>query len=185
MLSARSLLFTAFDILFNLFLIGLYDLHIMDTTKTIVPLSITDAEKGGWDISNSILDKKENFDLCLVGHCLTEAIVKFDPIRNTLADLWRLIGKVNIRDLGSGRIPFCFFYEVDLLQIINGGPWTFNNHLLVTHRIREGEDPRRVDIDICPLWVQVHFLSSGCFLDILAQWFGNFLGGFIDYDVHH
>ncbi|MBA0794457.1 hypothetical protein Gohar_018785, partial [Gossypium harknessii] len=34
-----------------------------------------------------------------------------------------------------------FYYEINLDRFLEGSPWTFNNHLLLFHRLREGEDP--------------------------------------------
>lgn len=92
-----------------------------------------------------------------------EAAVKFEPMRDTLADIWHPLGGVNIKDLGGGRYLFRFFYKVDIQCIIPRGPWTFNNHILVLYRLREDENPWKVDLFKCLFWVQVHSLLVGCF----------------------
>lgn len=98
----------------------------------ISALSITEPEEGEWHIAKGGLDLKESYKLCLVIRVFTEAVVKFEPMKNTPTDIWQPLGGVNIMDLGVRRILFRFLDEVDIKRVINGHPWTFNNHLLVT-----------------------------------------------------
>lgn len=47
------------------------------------------------------LRELESYELCLVGRFLTEVVIRFEPMRNTLANIWHLLGGVNIKDLGG------------------------------------------------------------------------------------
>ncbi|MBA0651276.1 hypothetical protein Goklo_018619, partial [Gossypium klotzschianum] len=52
-----------------------------------------------------------------------------------------------------------FYYEVDLDRFLEGSPWTFNNHLLLFHKLRE--DPIVVPLFWSNFLVQVHGLPTG------------------------
>ncbi|KAH1098557.1 hypothetical protein J1N35_015478 [Gossypium stocksii] len=52
-----------------------------------------------------------------------------------MANIWHPLEGVQISDLGEKRFLFKFFNEVDIHRVITGAPWTFNNHLLIIHRI--------------------------------------------------
>ncbi|MFQ6654178.1 hypothetical protein Gotur_025265 [Gossypium turneri] len=71
------------------------------------------------------------YQFCLVGLCLTDSIVHFPSLRNTMADLWHPIGGICITELGEKRYLFQFFNEIDCARVIAGITWFFNNHLLI------------------------------------------------------
>ncbi|MBA0724288.1 hypothetical protein Golax_020988, partial [Gossypium laxum] len=41
------------------------------------------------------------YQFCLVGRCLTDNVVHFPSLRNTMADLWHPIGGICIMELGE------------------------------------------------------------------------------------
>lgn len=98
----------------------------------MVGLKIIDKEEEGWMLEEESKEEKH-----IEG---TESTVKFPSMKNTLANLWHLIRGVVISDLGEKRILFIIFLEIDIMRVINGAPWTFNNHLLVFHRLTKNED---------------------------------------------
>ncbi|MBA0632475.1 hypothetical protein Godav_001205 [Gossypium davidsonii] len=69
-----------------------------------------------------------------------------------------------------------FFHEVDMDRVLWSSPWTFNNHLLVLHRLRKGEDPNFVPLVFVEFWVQVHDLLPGFYFEEVARQLGNFVG---------
>lgn len=58
---------------------------------------------------------------------------------------------------------------MDLDRLINGAPWTFNNHLLVFHQLEAGEDPVEVPLVSLTFLVQVHELPMGLFIESIAK----------------
>ncbi|KAJ8900377.1 hypothetical protein K2173_025017 [Erythroxylum novogranatense] len=53
---------------------------------------------------------------------------------------------------------FVFFHEIDTRKIITGGPWSFNNCLLLIHQLREGENLEDIEFNAVDFWVRVHDL---------------------------
>ncbi|MBA0804886.1 hypothetical protein Gohar_004444 [Gossypium harknessii] len=54
---------------------------------------------------------------------------------------------------------------MDLERVQNEAPWTFINHLLVFHRMDEGEDPPKVPLIYTWFWVQVHGVPLGFYFE--------------------
>ncbi|MFQ6624941.1 hypothetical protein Gotur_004514, partial [Gossypium turneri] len=71
---------------------------------------------------------------------------------------------------------------MDLERVIKGSPWTFNNHLLILHKLKRGEDPLKKPLIYSPLWVQIHNVPIGFVLENLAIQLWNFIGEFMEYD---
>ncbi|KAH1096419.1 hypothetical protein J1N35_013340 [Gossypium stocksii] len=73
----------------------------------------------------------QDYRICLVGRCLTDGVVNFPSLHNTMADLWHPIGGICISDLGDKRYLFQFFHKIDMQRVMLGTHWFFNNHLLI------------------------------------------------------
>ncbi|XP_012435591.1 uncharacterized protein At4g02000-like [Gossypium raimondii] len=71
---------------------------------------------------------------------------------------------------------------MDFDRVVKGAPWTFNNHLLVFHHLKCGDDPLEVDLLFTEFWIQIHNLPPGMFTEKIARQFGEFIGVFVDYD---
>ncbi|KAH1096986.1 hypothetical protein J1N35_013907, partial [Gossypium stocksii] len=99
-----------------------------------------------------------------------------------MANLWNLIRGISISDLGKRRFLFHFYIEMDIVQVIQGNPWTFINHLLMFHRLEKGEDHLKVSLCFVDFWVQVHDIPVVFYNEQLARQFETFLDIFLDYD---
>ncbi|MBA0659642.1 hypothetical protein Goklo_011754 [Gossypium klotzschianum] len=66
--------------------------------------------------------------------------------------------------------------------VIKNGPWNFNSHLLILHRLQQGEDPLSVQLHWVDFWILIHDLPIGFIADAVAHQLGNFIGEFIEYD---
>lgn len=68
---------------------------------------------------------------------------------------------------------------------MDNGPWTFDNHLLLLHELKPGEEPMEVPLHLATFWVQVHDLPSGFFSEIVGRALGKFIGTFLLYDENN
>ncbi|MBA0790896.1 hypothetical protein Gohar_015512 [Gossypium harknessii] len=123
------------------------------------------------------------YQFYLVGRCLTDSVVHFPSLRNTMADLWHPIGGICITELGEKWYLFQFFIEVDIERVVAGKPWFFNNHLLILQKIPSGENPAALELNFTEFWVQVHELPPRLMTESMAKQFGDFCGKFIEYDT--
>ncbi|MBA0628411.1 hypothetical protein Godav_023136 [Gossypium davidsonii] len=64
-------------------------------------------------------------------------------------------------DLGEKIFLLQFFNEIDIARVEKRAPWTFNNHLLISHWLMEEDDPMLVPMIHDNFWVQVHDLPPG------------------------
>lgn len=66
--------------------------------------------------------------------------------------------------------------------MLNGGPWSFNNTMLLLEEIPEGEEPLKVPLWFLNIWIQVYDLPSGFMSEPVGIQLGNFFGSFLMYD---
>ncbi|MBA0708944.1 hypothetical protein Golax_024022, partial [Gossypium laxum] len=118
-------------------------------------LNIEDGEEEGWMIGDI---QKLVYEFYIVGCFLTTSVVHFSAMRNTMTNLWHSLEGVQISNLGGKRFMSKFFYEGDIDRVENGVSWTFNNHLLAIHRLKEDEDPLQIPLVTTNFLVQVHDL---------------------------
>ncbi|PPS05347.1 hypothetical protein GOBAR_AA15318 [Gossypium barbadense] len=83
----------------------------------IANLKLMDEEKEKFNEESAMVEW--NYQYCLVGPCLTDSVVHFPSLRNTMADLWHPIAGICISDLGDKRYLFQFFHEVDIKRVIS------------------------------------------------------------------
>ncbi|CAN0881811.1 hypothetical protein LINGRAHAP2_LOCUS14449 [Linum grandiflorum] len=52
-------------------------------------------------------------------------------MRTQMANLWKPHEGISIFDKGEGLILFRFYHPLDRDLVLEGGPWTFDQHLLL------------------------------------------------------
>ncbi|MBA0834141.1 hypothetical protein Goarm_006521 [Gossypium armourianum] len=124
----------------------------------LAALSLDGGEEDAWSITSCKGEEEGGNGLYFVGSFLTANIIQLQAMRTTVANLWH---------------PY----------VMDGNPWTFNNHLLVYHRLQLGEDPLCVPLHFVDYWIQVHDLSPGLMSEGMIKQFGAFLVTYIDYDA--
>ncbi|KAM7267486.1 hypothetical protein ACFE04_009652 [Oxalis oulophora] len=150
--------------------------------EQITQLSIQDVEEEPWKLDETIDPNQISYFKCLVGTFLTTSIIYVDSMKKTLVNLWHLIGRFNINDLPNKRFLFRFFLDVDVERVIDGGSWTFHNHLMIEHKLTKGDDLDMVPLVISDMWVQIHFFPPGFITKQMVIKFDNYIGTFLLYD---
>ncbi|MBA0758488.1 hypothetical protein Gotri_021480, partial [Gossypium trilobum] len=137
----------------------------------IAGLRIDVEEEEAWLINGGAKTQKLMHEYFLVGCFLTASVVHFPTIRNTIPNIWHPFGGVLILDLGEKRFLFKFYHELDISRGHKWASWTFNNHLLVFHWLKDSEDPMEVLLIYSYLWVQIHDLPPCMFSEEIAKYF--------------
>lgn len=145
--------------------------------------SIEGEEEDAWQLSSNDGIGDVSDSLYFVGNFLTASIIYFQAMHTTLVDLWHLFRGISILDLEDKRYLFRFYYDIDIEWVVEGSSWTFNNHLLVFHRLTLEKDPKSVPLYYVNFWVQIHNLSARLVSKGMAKQFGAFLGTFVTYDT--
>ncbi|KAK5793155.1 hypothetical protein PVK06_034292 [Gossypium arboreum] len=65
--------------------------------EDLANLKLLDEEEEAFQEEAVLMDRSYQF--CLVGQCLTDSVVHFSSLHNTMADLWHPIGGICITDL--------------------------------------------------------------------------------------
>ncbi|XP_074352279.1 uncharacterized protein LOC141691439 [Apium graveolens] len=142
---------------------------------------LEDEDEEGVIITNEELPVKEQ-SFVLVGRFLTEKNINFNAIQNVMASLWRPKEGMEIHDLGDHRFSFMFFHKLDLQKVVEGGPWTFEQSLLLYHVLGENENPYTVPLNNMDIWMQVYDVPKGLISEKLLQNIGDFVGTFVKSD---
>ncbi|KAH1083029.1 hypothetical protein J1N35_022790 [Gossypium stocksii] len=113
----------------------------------------------------------EDYSFFLVEQVLTDSVVHFSSLMNTLVDLWHPLGGMTITKIGDKRILFHLYNVVDFKRIMDGMPLFFNTHLIVFHKVAKGEDLDQVSLFFSLLGIQVHNLPIGFMTEGMAWQF--------------
>lgn len=70
-------------------------------------------------------------------------------------------------------------------RVMNTGPWSFDNYLLILFGIQEGEVLNQIPLFQATFWVQVHDVPTGFMSQRVGQILGNFIGQFVEYDANN
>lgn len=157
----------------------------MENTENIeshlAKLNIEDEENEElvFDADVEVLNK---YDLCLVGKFLSEKKINSRAMKSKLADVWKPAMGITIKELEADIYLFQFYHSEDLNWVKNGGPWSFDNIMLVLSTIPPGENPVKVPLVSLNIWIQIHDLPSGFMSEQVGKQLGNFFGEFIMYD---
>ncbi|XP_075489138.1 uncharacterized protein LOC142527993 [Primulina tabacum] len=132
---------------------------------------------------NSTHQKSSDLEFCLIGRFLTDRSINFNAMKNRMASIWRPGKGICIKELEGNLYLFQFFHTIDLKRVLDGGPWSFDNHLLVLHKMKSGEIPSLIPLNSADFWVQVYDLPIGFMSEHIGKLLGNFIGKFVTYDI--
>ncbi|KAK6141886.1 hypothetical protein DH2020_024364 [Rehmannia glutinosa] len=146
-------------------------------------LSLFDDEDDEFVFENNN-HKEANFDptLCLVGKFISERSVNFNITKHRLTAIWRPVKGMSVKDIGDQRFLFQFYHKLDLQRILDGGPWSFDNLMLMLAQLYPSVVPMTIPMHSLLFWVQIFNLPIGCLNENVGRQLGNFIGSFVEYD---
>ncbi|CAN1275000.1 hypothetical protein LINPERPRIM_LOCUS15571 [Linum perenne] len=110
-------------------------------------IDINDEEDEGFEIHGiQPVAARQEFALCDAGTLLTTRSYNFNAMKLRLSEVWQPGRGIQIVDLGNRLILFRFFHIIDLTWVLDAGPWNFNGHLLLIHKLEPGENPITVPL---------------------------------------
>ena len=95
---------------------------------------------------------------------------------------WKLEQDLKIVEVGDGLFQFKFSMESQLLWVVNNGPWSFDNHLLLLQRWEKGMTANSGTFTHLPIWVQVWGLPFDLFSEEVGTDIGKGLGRVVNVD---
>ena len=121
-----------------------------DVCNAYENVSIEEEEEGGLIVEGDDVDEGEetkiDFRYCLVGRFLTDKVINFLAMKNTMAALWHPGKGICIKDLSPTLFLFQFFHEIDIRRVLESGHWMFDKHILIVKRLGELEQPHDVPL---------------------------------------
>lgn len=153
-----------------------------DIDEQMAGLNIEEEENEGLIFEGDVEEQANRYELCLVGRFLTEKNLNVRAMKSKMADVWKPTMGINIKELDAGIFLFQFYHKEDLQWVINGGPWSFDNAMLVLALIPNGENPVKVPLWHLSIWIQIFDLPSSFMNENVGKQLGNFFGEYLQYD---
>lgn len=153
-----------------------------DIDIQMADLDIDSEENGSFEFTEEVVEATNKFDLCLVGRFLTEKNLNVRAMKARLADIWKPTMGINIKEIEEGIFLFQFYHEKDRQWVLDGGPWSFDNAMLIIQAIPPGEQPLKVPLWYINFWIQIYELPAGFMSETVGKQLGNFFGEFMEYD---
>lgn len=127
--------------------------------------------------------RERRVELCLIGRFLPDITIRFIPMQDRLATVWRPARGVEVREAKHGRYFFQFFHRMDMIRVLTGGSWSLDNFMLVLSPVSAGESPSDIPLNHLAFWVQIHDLPIGFMTQNVGRLLGHFIGEFVEYDT--
>ncbi|XP_030970537.1 uncharacterized protein LOC115990909 [Quercus lobata] len=124
----------------------------------------------------------EDCSLTLLGRFLTTRPYNQRAAKALLRTVWKLGNDLRIVDMGEGLFQFRFKLESQLTWVLNNGPWSFDNILLVLRRWERGMTTNSVIFSALPIWVQVWGLPFDLMNEEAGSENGKGLGHVVEVD---
>lgn len=146
-------------------------------------LTLSEEEEYGLVIGDEdVKNVCEDYKYALIECLLTEKPIKFNIMRDTLASVWKPGKGLRISEIAPNLFMFQFFHEIDIIRVLEDGPWAFEQSLLVLKRMPPMASPFEIPLATAEFWVQVHKLPVSFFIENIAKAVGSFLGEYVKAD---
>lgn len=89
---------------------------------------------------------------------------------------------MEIHDIGGYRYSFVFYHIMDLRKVMEGGPWSFEQNMLVYHQMQDGEEAHQVVFNELDIWVQIYDIPKGFISESILKSIGASIGMYVKSD---
>ena len=124
----------------------------------------------------------EEWSLSLISKFLGSRTFNQRATKNLLQSMWKMGNDLKIVDVGEGLFQFKFSIESQMKWVLDNGPWSFENQLLVLQCWEKGMTPRLVKFTTVPMWVQVWGLPFDLINEDVGRDIGSGLGRVVAVD---
>ena len=127
-----------------------------DVIEGMGSLKLTSEEAKDIQVSDEgRMDEIDSCVLSLIGKFLTCKPFNRKVAKNMLQRAWGFDKELQISEVGNNLFQFKFQLEYELERILRGGPWSFDNQLLMLTRWKTGMSANNVVLEHASLWVQI------------------------------
>ena len=150
---------------------SLQHLSLTKEEETLIPIS---------EHSRAVL--LEECSLSLFGRLLTDRQQNTRAMKNTLKAAWKMGSDLRIFEVGNNTFQFKFSSRYQMEWVENGGPWNFENNLLLLCRWKKGLTSENITFTHSSFWVQLWGLPFELMTEMVGRDIGNSMGRFIELD---
>ena len=118
-------------------------------------LRIDDEEDTVLDLDTINPSTENPVALLLLGRLLTERSFNVDAFKRTITNVWDPIHGLVIRVISPNLFAFQFYHWRDMLKVLDGRPWCFDNMLILLKEADGHEQPDKVTLNYSPFWVRI------------------------------
>jgi hypothetical protein len=115
----------------------------------------------------------EDCSLSLFGKFLSTKSFNRRAARETMKRVWKMNSECKILEVGMDILQFKFNTGFQLNWVVENGPWSFENNLLLLRRWEKGLSTRNLSFTHTPFWIQIWGLP----FDLVSEQTGEIIGG--------
>lgn len=97
-------------------------------------------------------------------------------MQNSIASLWCPREGMDVYKMGDRKYSFIFYHKLDMLNVMEGGPWSFEQSMLALYQVSMTKDPSTIQITTMKMWIQVYDMPKGFVSENILQSIGFVLG---------
>ncbi|KAL5560798.1 hypothetical protein UlMin_037009 [Ulmus minor] len=119
---------------------------------------------------------ERSIDKSLVSCVLSTGPVARDAFVHMIKGVWKTKECFDVEAIGSNKFVFHFLLTTDRRRVISGGPWCFQNKLLVLEEPTGVGDYSKMSFSNTPFWIQLHNILVFCMSKTVGSILGNMVG---------
>lgn len=124
---------------------------------------------------NNIIAPSGESGIFLIAKVITDRPIKSGAFKAVMAGVWRPVKRMEVREIDSDLYCLQLFHDLDAERILNEGPWSFEQKMIVIDRFDMGVSPHSIPLHMVDFWGHVYDLH-GCFwTEKMAQNIGNYI----------
>ncbi|TXG73116.1 hypothetical protein EZV62_001695 [Acer yangbiense] len=156
--------------------------HKDDISRLCAELSIHGKDEKVWSVQSVVTKAAEKkLDLCLVGKILSSKHVNRESFMAVIPRIWQTA--VEIELVQDNTFMFSFRHPGDRFWVLFGGPWSFDNCLIVLEKFDRVGDIARLPFDRVVFWIQIFNAPLLCMTKEMGEFIGSCVGDLVDIDV--
>ncbi|TXG64262.1 hypothetical protein EZV62_011256 [Acer yangbiense] len=114
--------------------------------------------------------------LCLAGRILSQDLINRYAFRNVISRIWKVRGDVEIEVINSNTYAFHFQFPEDRRKVLAGGPWSFNDSLIVLEELTGKGALRSLKFCKADFWVRISNIPILCMMKEIGRFLGSIIG---------
>jgi hypothetical protein len=122
--------------------------------------------------------------ISILGKIITDKVIYTSSIQSGLENIWGAPKGLKIQEVGGNILQFFMENVSDQDRILQGNPWIFRNSWLIVKPWNRETDPRTIDFDHAPVWIQLWGLPPHCKTKAMGQHLGSLLGEVEAFEIY-